>query len=381
MTPAWERRMYIEKANTEQIVRAISRLRIADDHAVLILIPEKEKSCVTEMISALNRKGIVFFGGIFPNIIYGDRKYDEGAIMEILPVLEKPFLIKGLDTEDIILPNFEKEITEGRDKDYAAIIILDGLTSNISLFLAKLFNRLGNLVHYFGGGAGSLTMKQDPCVFTAEGFVQDAAIVTFVKLRTILGVRHGWKQIMGPVVATKTRKNVIMELNWRNAFEVYREVVDADSGTRLTKKDFFNTAKAYPFGIYSEGGEDIVRESIAVNEKGELVCVGEVPENAMLSILKGTKSSLIQAAGQAIESCRHPDGRKIRCCLVIDCISRVLFLEDDFTEELATVQAGIGSISADIIPEGILTLGEISSYGAGIPEFLNKSIVVGAFYE
>jgi hypothetical protein len=162
---------------------------------------------------------------------------------------------------------------------------------------------------------------------------------------------------------------------------VYREVVDADSGTRLTKKDFFNIAKAYPFGIYSEGGEDIVRESIAANEKGQLVCVGEVPENAMLSILKGTKSSLIQAAGQATEACRHPDGRKIRCCLVIDCISRVLFLKDDFTEELATVQTGISSISTDIIPEGILTLGEIASYGAGIPEFLNKSIVVGAFYE
>lgn len=244
-----------------------------------------------------------------------------------------------------------------------------------------MFNRLGNSVHYFGGGAGSLTLKQEPCLFTSGGFVQDAAIVAFIKLESNLGVRHGWERIMGPIVATKTRKNIIMELNWKNAFQVYRETVEGDSGKKLTTKNFFNIAKGYPFGIHKEGMEDIVRDPIAVTEKDELICVGEVPENSALSILKGKKTSLIHAASQAADDCLHIGAGTIRQSFIVDCISRVIYLEKDFAKELETVNHKIHSVDDRHTPSGILTLGEISSYGEGFLEFFNKTIVVGILYE
>jgi hypothetical protein len=373
--------MYIPTSNPKEIISAITRMEIKEGDAVALMLGEKNKPDIGQLISGLNKKRIEIFGGIFPGIIYGNHKYEEGAILMVLPALEKPFLIKGLETENINIPDFGNKITENLGQKYTAMILVDGLTSNISLFLSEMFNRLGNSVHYFGGGAGSLTLKQEPCLFTSEGFVQDAAIVTFIKLQSNLGVRHGWERIMGPFVATKTRKNIIFELNWKNAFQVYRETVEGDSKKKLTPENFFDIAKGYPFGIHKEGMEDIVRDPINVNEKGELFCVGEIPENTVLSILKGKKDSLIRAAGQAAEDCLQNEVTNIRQGLIADCISRTIFLEGKFMKELETVNQKIHQIDPQHTPMGILTLGEISSYGDGYLEFFNKTIVVGLLYE
>ena len=373
--------MYICTLNSEEIVSAVKKMEMKEGDVAAIFLGEKNRLDVARLISGLNREGIDFIGGIFPGIIHGDKRYEEGAVLMTMPVLKKPFLIRGLNAETIELPDFGELIAEDLSLQYTAMILVDGLTSNIALFLAEMFNQLGNSVHYFGGGGGSLSLQQEPCLFCPEGFFQDAAIVSFVKLESNLGVRHGWEEIMGPVVATRTRKNMIVELNWENAFDVYRKTVEADSGKKLTTENFFDLAKGYPFGIIKEGQEHIVRDPIAVNEKGELICVGEVPENTALCILKGNKNSLIRAAGQAADDCLGSQKGRIRLSLIADCISRVIFLEDNFSEELEAVNKRIQSADKNQSPLGVLTLGEIASYGEGFLEFFNKTIVVGTFYE
>jgi len=374
-------KIYIPYTNPEEIISTISTMKIKKDDVLAIMVGEKDKPDINQIISKLNERGIEFFGGIFPGIIYGNHKYEEGAILLVFPALKKPFLIKGLHNDQFEIPDFGTEALENQNKKYTAMILVDGLTSYISLFLSEIFNRLGNSVHYFGGGAGSLSLKQEPCLFTSEGFFQDAAIVTLIRLESHLGVRHGWERIMGPFVATKTRRNIISELNWKNAFQVFQETVDGDSKKKLMRENFFEISKAYPFGIHKEGMEDIVRDPISVNEKGELFCVGEVPENTVLSILKGKKDSLIQAAGQAAEDCLQSGVKNIRQSLIADCISRTIFLEEKFMKELETVNQKIRTVAPQQTPMGILTLGEISSYGEGFLEFFNKTIVVGILYE
>lgn len=373
--------MYIDTANPEAIVSAVTKMRIGKDDLVAVMVGEKERPDIDRLVSGLNREGIRFFGGVFPGLIYGNHQYEKGALVMPLPAAGAPHLVRGLDTEAIQLPDFGSEIFEHPGREYTAMILVDGLTSNISLFLSKVFNRFGNCVNYIGGGAGSLTMKQEPCLFTSEGFVQDAAIVAFLALGSSLGVRHGWERIMGPFVATRTKKNIIAELNWKNALEVYRETVENDSGEKITAENFFHVSTGYPFGIHKEGMEDIVRDPIAVVNGSELFCVGEVPENAVLSILKGKKASLIGAAGRAAEDCLAGAAGKIRRYLIVDCISRTLFLGDQFERELEAVQDKIRLADNGAVPMGMLTLGEISSYGEGFLEFFNKTIVVGALYE
>jgi len=372
--------MYLPKANIESVVRAIKDMRIGRDDIALLFLGEKNAPDLPMLVEALRHAGVRFMGGIFPGIVYGHEVHCEGTILLSLPALQNPHVVKNLDSEAISLPEFGPEITNPKGNHFTAIVLADALCPNISSLLRDMFNVLGNSAHYIGGGAGSLSLKQKPCVFTTEGVFQNAAVIAFVNLSSALGVRHGWENLAGPVVATRTRENTIVELNWRNAFNVYREIVEADYGKSMTRGNFFELSKFYPFGIIREGAEDIVRDPLALNERDELVCAADIPENAVLNVLKARPERLMEAADQAAADSLEIKGGQAQQCMVADCISRTLVLDKHFSEELDKVERRIQTLDKKLVPEGILSLGEISSYGDGYIEFFNKTIVVGVLY-
>jgi len=318
------------------LLEAAAQLVSRPEDYLLILLGEKNCPDLSLLIQAFSEKGYKFFGGVFPGIIHDTSKSEEGAILKVLPAATQLYCIKGLDKEGISLPDFP--LDSNLQTRQTAFILVDGLTANISEFLFRIQNQLGHRVDFVGGGAGSISLEQKPCLFSNEGVFQDAALLGLVPLHISLGVSHGWEKIMGPIVATKTHKNVICELNWENAFEVYKEVVEKDGGQSIHAENFFDIAKAYPFGLSKEGEEDIVRDPIMVNENGELICVGEVPENSVLNILKGRPESLISSASGAATNALKGLGERPIWPLVVDCISRVLFLQEEFEKELEAIK-------------------------------------------
>lgn len=373
--------MFLTEANRENIVGAVSRLDAKDNEVVMILLGEKNIPDINGMISDLNEMGIHFFGGIFPGLIHGKSEHSKGAVIRKMPGIEKPAVINIENSDRIGIPDFTELLNSESGRKYTAIILLDGMAPNIGLFLSEMLNRLGNSVNYFGAGAGFRNMKKDLCLFSSEGFFNNAAIVVLVKLESCLGVQHGWKKIKGPLVATRTDRNVINEFNWENAFDVYREAVEKDSGRKFSEHNFYDIAREYPLGLFREGSEDTGRATVALTPDGDIVCGGEVHDNAVVYILGEKKASLIRAAQTAAEDCRIPENRRIRHCIVADCISRALLLEDEYSEELKAISRGILSTGSKEIPEGVLTLGEISSLGERYLEYLNLTTVVMVMYE
>ncbi len=368
--------MYLEDPNADSIIEAIGPEGIPAQSLLLIFLAEQSRAEIPGLIRGLNKRHINFCGGVFPGIIYGDKSYERGAVVIILPALENPFLIRGLDTHKFVLPDFGRKINLNHRKKYTAIILVDGWAPRISLFLSEIFNRLGDSFRYFGGGAGSLNSKARPSIFTPEGEFRNAALVIFTALESTLGVRHGWERLTGPIIATDTHNHIISELNWAPALEVYCASIETDCKKKITPRNFYRFSMRYPFGIYKKGSEDVVRDPIAVNSKGELICVGEVPENTALYILQGDENSLLRAAGQAARESMKRRKKEITFCLVADCVSRSLFLGDAFRQELKTVQ----SIVQPSILYGILSIGEIGSKGESYLELFNKTIVIGAFH-
>jgi len=232
--------------------------------------------------------------------------------------------------------------------------------------------------NYFGGGAGSLSLEQKPCIFNNEGFFQDAAVGCIMRMPSKIGVRHGWNKVKGPFIVTKAEGNIIKEINWKNPFKVYKEVVEEHSHQKFNDDNFFEIAKGYPFGIVKDNAECIVRDPLMVNDKGELICVGELEDNTLVDILNGNEESLIEAAKTAAQDSVN-QANKPKKAIIIDCISRILFLEDSFNKELSAITETIKSQYPDISIGGALTLGEISSYGEGFLDFYNKTVVVGLF--
>lgn len=375
--------MYLRDASVRAVSAAVSKLEPTPSECLAILLAADDNPDVSSLVSALRKLRRPFIGAVVPRLIEGSTLHASGAIVDHFPCISPPFAVTGLDRDSFELPPAAAKIAEQEHPSATALILADGLAQSISSFVAELASLLGNTISYVGGGAGFPDLRRAHCLFTSEdGPLMNAAIVAVSPMQSSLGVRHGWKRLVGPVVATRTERNVIYELNWRNAFEVYSEIVSEDSGTKLTAATFPKTSIRYPFGIIKEGAEDVVRDPIALTPAGGLVCVGEIPENAALSILRGDPDALIAAAGhasaEALGNAAEPPYR----AMVIDCVSRYAFLGPRFGEELAAVVNAIPAGARERMSiQGFLSLGEISSHGEGLVDFLNKTIVVGALHD
>ncbi len=370
--------MLITRLDQDQILQAIQGFSLAEGDILMLLVATDSSAPVNPLVNALQRLEIPFFGALFPGIIYGTKEFTEGIIIKKWKTAAPPIIVKEVASQQLV--GLDKLVLPDTNEKLTAFTFIDSLTGHIDNFLESLNNIFGGKVNFIGGGAGVMSFEQQPCVFTNEGLFEDAAVVCLTEERSRLGVRHGWEKVAGPLVATQTEGNVIHQLNWNNAFEEYKAIIQADSGLEINRDNFFEIAKNYPFGIYRENEEDIVRDPFKVGENGELICFGEVKPHTVLNVLKGEPSTLIDAAQEAINDCKTENASQLSATetMVVNCISRRHFLEAAFEDEMSIIAKEVKTVEGEV-PHGILSLGEISSYGTGLLDIFNKTIVVGTF--
>ncbi len=326
-----------------------------------------------ELSPVLKAQRLPIAGGVFPQLLLGASRLETGHIVVGLGAALQVETIEGLSDPH---SNFEARL-EGLDinleKTRTVMLFVDGLSTRINALVEDLFAVFGLEANYIGGGAGSLSFEQRPCVITNKGLLKDCAVLAFSDIETGIGVSHGWQEMDGPFEVTESRQNMLISLDWQPAFDVYRESVEAEAGNVFAGKDFFEVSKSYPFGISRLAAEKIVRDPIALGPNQEIICVGEVPAQAFVHILSGDPASLITAAREALRKGREVfDGREgQRAVFVVDCISRFLFLGEDFERELEAL-----SIDAETPTFGVLSLGEIANSRKDYLEFYNKTAVV-----
>lgn len=318
------------------------------------------------------------FGGIFPQIIWGLKNFAKGTLVVALPCPADILTLNDISAQNA---NFETQLesfcslseSDLNRGDETCFIFVDGLSKGISVLMEKLFYNLGCVETFIGGGAGSLSFNAKPCVISNAGLSMDSAVLVRVKMACGVGVTHGWSPISPTMEITGSQGNVVETINWKPAFAVYREMVEAHSHKSFASVPFFDLAKSYPLGIARLDAEFIVRDPFAVDGE-KLVCVADVPQGSFVQLLHGDPESLIKAASMAVGAAEKALKTKKmpEFAMVIDCISRALFLESDITRELQ-------AISTDGVLFGALTIGEIASNGHDFLEFFNKTTVVGVF--
>ena len=372
--------MLTKNSTISLILQGVESLHPSREEVILLLLAENNLPDIASLIDALNSKNIVFFGGVFPGIIHGDNLLSEGCIIKKFKALTPPFCVS--DIADLQFNGLYENPNLNIIPNGTAVILMDGLTPNIYRFLDGLNDLLGAECNFIGGGAGFNSFVQQPCVFYNDGFKSDAAVVCIIDQQVHLGVRHGWERLSGPYVATETDGNTIVQLNWQTALDVYRDVVKKDSGVALDANNFAGIAQGYPLGILREKEDLIVRDPLAIDENGAIICIGDVPQNVPLYILKGDVNTLLEAAGAAINDCGKKTGFPIVAngTFVVDCITRARFLDHQFSQEIAIIREKLLIEHEEQEPFGILSLGEISSYGETLLELFNKTIVIGTLH-
>lgn len=368
---------YVDDTGTIDGFQEVVREAIEEGNAqsLLILSCDGNEYTAENLSPVLKGISVPVFGGTFPIVLNGTEQMKQGTVVVAMGAPSELHYIPGMSDPDADYEDVLDSKVGDDDTVKTLIVFVDGLSSRIATFIDSLYTVFGLEVNYVGGGAGSLSLEQKPCIITNDGLMEDGGIVAAFPMESGVGVSHGWETVSGPFKVTKSERNIVKELDWRPAFEVYREAVESNSDERFVTSTFFDIAKAYPFGIARMESERVVRDILFLNEEDHLVCVAEVPEGEYVDILHGEAGDLIKAAGQAHVKAQEnsPEG-KPGIQLFMDCISRVLFLRTQFSEEVESV------VTEGLPLVGACTIGEIANSGNDYLEFYNKTSVV-AFLE
>ncbi len=349
-----------------------------------LMVAHESYHQLPELVSALRQENLRAFGGIFVQLIHEAQLIDEGCIAVRFKTSFAPRLVRDLDGTTFKLDHLPKR--PSLPQGLSMITLIDSLSPHLIPFLDKLYFKYGSHVRYFGGGAGTSAKpgadksdRQDTVFTTDDGLARDAAIVALVENPSSMVIKHGWKRVYGPLIATSIRNNIIEELNWQPAAKVYKEVVEGVLGhpipeDRLADLDTIG----FPFGMIRDDAEDVVRLPISVTENGGLFCVGGIANNSVLHILQGIPEELVNIARDAALEVSAQVKQSTTSILVMNCVTRSMFLGQTFDKELQALDTASLPTRTPVI--GALSEGEICCSDGGHLEWLNKSIAIGAFY-
>jgi hypothetical protein len=347
---------------------------------VLALLPEAEKGGPEKLQSVCAQRQVPLAGAVFPALVESGEFRTNGVWLlrfDTMPFVamhgDLPHDAAGAAQAAAEIGN-EIRAQINDDAQVTLFLLFDALVPNISTLLDELYLQLANRVHYVGANAGSETFQPMPCLFDNVRIIQNGVILMLLRPHRGAMLAHGYAAPPKMISATSTEGNRIRQIDWRPAFEVYQELVRAQFGVDVTRENFYQHAVHFPFGIIRANHEVLVRIPVALEEDGSVFCVGEVPANAVLTLLEAPKvdsphtlQALVQGLTQLNGDLRDSE------LLLFYCAGRRMHLGVDAgTNELhqftdATRAARIS---------GALSLGEIgSSLQWGYPLFHNATLV------
>jgi hypothetical protein len=343
---------------------------------LLALVCEQEHGAVAMLQQGARTRDIPLVGAVVPGVIAGGRLQRHGALLltlspatqwEILPLPRT-----GATTNEMAL----QALADFTDRHAAAaggdtlLLLIDAMTPDIASLLNRLYLDIGDQVSYAGSSVGSETFQSVPCLFDHEVFVQDAVLALLLHAHPGATMAHHYRGSDDLRVATATVGNRIRTIDGRPAFEVYRELMASEYGIPLEQDNFYRYAVHFPFALNRAQGEPLVRIPVATADDGSVFCSGEVPENALLSIVRAVEAGDLATA--------HEVGGHVRSLgstgvLGFYCAGRLMHLGEEAA--IAELQA-LAGILAPAPLFGALSLGEIGCVGQQrYPAFHNATLV------
>lgn len=347
---------------------------------IVALLPEAEKDRLPLLQSMCRERGIMLVGGIFPALIENQKFSKSGAWLLFFDRMPPHFLLPAINAQGVSavarLLSATREALQrclvGTAKP-TLFMMFDGMVPNIASILDGLYLELANRVEYAGVNAGSESFQPIPCLFDESQLVGDGVLALLLPGNMTPVLAHGFQAPEHTMSATSTEGNRIAMIDWRPAFDVYQEIIKAQYGIDLTRENFYEYAVHFPVGILRANGDVVVRIPVALADDGSLLCVGEIPENSMLILLRAPEAGAHGCITHLADSLQAIHGELSGAhLLAFYCAGRRMHLGPEAEAELLELRTatGVGEMA------GALSLGEIgSTVRWGYPMFHNATLV------
>ena len=346
---------------------------------LLALVPEAEAGKVPMLQALCRERNVPLSGAIFPALVTSGGFRSKGMILlrsaRALPsALVGELPSDSLDAAARIVAAVDGPLAEIEGETPPTLyLIFDSLVPHIASILDSLYLTLADRVIYAGVNAGSETFQPMACLFDGERIVGGGVLCLLLPPGTVTVMEHGFQAPERVMSATGTEGNRILQIDWQPAFATYQEIIRAEYGIALTPENFYEYAVHFPFGILRANNEVVVRIPVALEADGSLFCVGEVPENSILTLLKAPAQVDDHFLLQLIRGLEDAGGSTTeQPLLCFYCAGRRMHFGEAATLELQRLK----HMSRAHVLVGALTLGEIgSTQTGGYPLFHNATVV------
>ncbi len=361
--------MFLQKASISKISKYIDTLSLAEDELLSIFLGQKINFQLTSLVNTLNKKNIIFWGGVFPGLIFEQEIHENGCIILQQRFLKKPKAIdinKGEIDADFL--NISSKVSK------TIFCLADGYSNGIRKSLRLIHNLHGNVGNYLGAGAGFGNKPEKASLFSNEGCFKNTTLFSILNIDSKLDFGHGFHKLAGPLIVSKAKDNCIHELNWDNAKKVYLDVIESHSTIQYKKEAFSKFIQLHPFGVYREDSDFVIKDIFEIKPSGSIKILDRIEENTILYIMTATNEKLLDISKNLSVSSEKKKGKKTN--FIINCISRLHLLEDEFNKEIKNIYSQFSTSSNNQNTYGLLSIGEIASDGEGMVLFQNKTLVL-----
>ncbi|MFH1652828.1 MAG: FIST N-terminal domain-containing protein [Pseudomonadota bacterium] len=235
------------------------------------------------------------------------------------------------------------------------LVLSDGLGVNGSELVKGLVSELPNGVAATGGLAGDKANFKETSVFL-DGNPEKNIVVAIgfygSGLKIGYGSQGGWTSFGLDRLVTKSKGNVLYELDGQPALELYKKFLGDQS------KGLPATGLLFPLSLrIKESKSYLVRTILAINEDGGMVFAGDIPEGAYVRLMKANFDRLVDGAlGAANMSLESGGAKAPDLAILISCVGRKLVLKQKIEEEIEGVKNIFGEKTAIT---GFYSYGEI----------------------
>lgn len=235
-------------------------------------------------------------------------------------------------------------------------ILSDGMHVNGSELAAGLNDKNPGNIPITGGLAGDSTrfLKTLVGLNEAPGEGNIVAVGFYGgRLHIGHGSFGGWDEFGHERFITRSNKNVLYELDGRNALDLYKEYlgpyVDELPGSALL----------FPLSLrINNTGQNLVRTILSIDEKEKsMTFAGNLPEGDKVRLMKANFDKLIDGSATAAKYAFEPLPQQPGLAILISCVGRRLVLQHRIDEEVQAASAIFGEGTAI---SGFYSYGEIS---------------------
>jgi hypothetical protein len=249
-----------------------------------------------------------------------------------------------------LMQNFEPD-----NLKFVFVISDGGLVNGSELVKGMNISKTKNVL-IMGGLAGDAARFEKTVVglnqlpsqgqIVALGFYGDKLVLSH-------GSLGGWESFGLERTVTKSKENVLSEIDDKNVLELYKNYLGKYA------EELPGSALLFPLSIKIDDSEEpIVRTILSIDENNHtMTFAGDIPEGSKVRFMKANFDRLIDAASGAADACLEINSFTPKLALLISCVGRKLILGNRIDEEVEAVSEIFG---AQTMLTGFYSYGEIS---------------------